>query len=38
MQIKTEIPIGAPASAVWSILMDFERYPEWNPFIKKISG
>jgi hypothetical protein len=23
---------------VWSILTDFQNYPSWNPFIKKISG
>ncbi|HTX61696.1 MAG TPA: SRPBCC domain-containing protein, partial [Methanobacterium sp.] len=26
------------AKAVWDILMNFEDYPRWNPFIKKISG
>ena len=36
--IHTEIEINAPASKVWEILMDFEKYPEWNPFIKSISG
>lgn len=36
--IETEIKIEAPASTVWKILMDFEVYPEWNPFIKEISG
>jgi hypothetical protein len=36
--IHTEIEIKAPASKVWEILMDFEKYPEWNPFIKSISG
>ena len=22
----------------WRVLTDFEKYPTWNPFIKKISG
>ena len=37
-EIKTEIIIEASAEKVWNILMDFERYPDWNPFIKSISG
>jgi hypothetical protein len=37
-EIVTEIEINAPPSRVWQILTDFEKYPTWNPFIKKISG
>ena len=37
-QIKTSININATKEKVWEILMDFEKYPEWNPFIKSISG
>ena len=36
--LHTEIEIEAPASRVWDILVDFERYGEWNPFILEISG
>lgn len=36
--IHTEIEINASPEKVWSILMDFEKYPEWNPFVKSISG
>lgn len=36
--IQTEILIDAEVSKVWDILMDFETYPKWNPFIKSISG
>lgn len=36
--ISTEIDIAAPPSAVWSALTDYERYPDWNPFIIKVSG
>lgn len=36
--ISTEITIDAPVEAVWAELMDFPRYPEWNHFIKKVSG
>ncbi|MCC6460693.1 MAG: SRPBCC domain-containing protein [Saprospiraceae bacterium] len=31
--IRTEITIQAPASTVWAILMNFEQYPNWNPFM-----
>ncbi len=36
--IETSIIINASTNEVWRILMDFESYPSWNPFIKKISG
>ena len=38
MEIRTEIEIQAPAAAVWKVLLDFERYAEWNPFIVKLAG
>lgn len=37
-EITTQITIQAPASVVWNILMNFQSYPAWNPFIKEISG
>ncbi len=37
-EIVTEIEINAPPSRIWQILTDFEKYPTWNPFIKKITG
>ena len=37
-ELRTEIEIDAGPEVVWEILMDFARYPEWNPFIKSISG
>jgi hypothetical protein len=37
-EIYTEIEINAPASAVWNILADFDKFPQWNPFMKRISG
>ncbi|MBX3287709.1 MAG: SRPBCC domain-containing protein [Acidobacteria bacterium] len=36
--ILTEIEIAADAETVWQALMDFEKYPEWNPFIQSIKG
>lgn len=37
-EISTQIRINAPVSKVWSILIDFDKYPEWNPFIKSLTG
>ena len=37
-QIVTQIDIAASPERVWSILMDFSAYPEWNPFIRSLSG
>ena len=37
-EIKTEILINASPEKVWAILIDFESYPKWNPFIKSITG
>lgn len=36
--IKTEIEIAAPPERVWSILLDFPAHPEWNPFVRSITG
>lgn len=37
-QLTTEILIHASPAKVWSVLTDFEAYPEWNPFIHSIQG
>lgn len=37
-ELKTSIEIDASANAVWTVLMDFDRYSEWNPFIRSIQG
>lgn len=37
-EIRSEIQICAPIQKVWSVLVDFHRYGEWNPFIYAISG
>lgn len=36
--IRTEIDMNATPEIVWGILMDQSAYPDWNPFIQKISG
>lgn len=37
-EITTTILIQAKPVKIWQILMDFENYPTWNPFIIEISG
>jgi hypothetical protein len=37
-ELYTEIDINAPPETVWRILTDFNRYPDWNPFIRSVSG
>jgi len=37
-ELTTSIEIESSPEAVWEILMDFEAYPEWNPFVTMISG
>src|SRR5688572_7113737 len=36
--LETEIIINATAEKVWGVLTDFEKFPEWNPFILSIEG
>jgi len=37
-EIKTEIHIQATPNKIWQLLIDFENYPTWNPFITSIKG
>ncbi|WP_436861781.1 SRPBCC family protein [Acinetobacter haemolyticus] len=37
-EINTEIIIHGSVEEVWNVLMDFDAYPEWNPFITRIEG
>jgi hypothetical protein len=37
-RIRTEIEIDKSAEAVWVAFSDFESYPDWNPFIRRIEG
>jgi uncharacterized protein YndB with AHSA1/START domain len=36
--IETNILIHASVEKVWAVLVDFDQYPNWNPFINSISG
>jgi len=38
LRLETSIEISASAERVWSILMDFPKYPSWNPFVRSIEG
>lgn len=37
-ELRTEIEIEASPERVWQLLTDFDRFPEWNPFIRRASG
>lgn len=37
-ELRTEIEIDAPPERVWAALLDFASFPDWNPFIRGISG
>lgn len=37
-RIDSSIIIFAPAKTIWDILTDFAAYPDWNPFIRAITG
>jgi len=36
--IETSIDIDAPLDRVWAALIDFARYPEWNPLTERVLG
>jgi hypothetical protein len=37
-EIRTEIEIKASPQMAWQVLTDFDNFPQWNPFIRKING
>ena len=37
-ELRSEIEIQASAERVWQLLTDFPSFPQWNPFIRKVSG
>jgi len=38
MELNSEIEINASPETVWKLLIDTSRFPEWNPFIRRLSG
>lgn len=37
-EIRTEIIIHTSPGAAWNLLTDFEKYPEWHPYILEVEG
>jgi hypothetical protein len=37
-ELHRQIEIEASPERVWAVVTDFAAYPEWNPFIRRISG
>lgn len=37
-ELESRIVIHSSPEDIWAVLTDFDTYPEWNPFIKKIQG
>lgn len=37
-KVHTEVHIEATPERVWAVFSDFERYPDWNPYITSMRG
>jgi len=37
-ELNNEVEINASAERVWHLLTDFAQFPQWNPFIQRVSG
>ena len=37
-ELRREFKINAPPERIWVVVTDFGAYPDWNPFIRRISG
>ena len=38
MKFEASTQIDAPPSAVWAVLTDISKWPEWDPFCDRIEG
>jgi hypothetical protein len=38
VNIETQIHIHATPEKVWGVLTDFDKYSDWNPFVKSLTG
>jgi len=37
-ELRSHIDVDASPERVWRVLTDFDAYPEWNPFIRSLTG
>ncbi|MDF2746507.1 MAG: hypothetical protein K0S98_791 [Propionibacteriaceae bacterium] len=37
-ELVSSIDIAAPAERVWEVMVDFDAFPTWNPFITSAEG
>ena len=37
-EIRTSIEMHAAPERIWDVLMNFEKFSEWNPFLTTITG
>jgi hypothetical protein len=37
-ELNNELEIHASAERVWQLLTDFAQFPQWNPFIQRVTG
>ena len=38
LHLETQITIAATPAQVWEVFTDYTQYPEWNPFVKELTG
>ncbi|MCS6904953.1 MAG: SRPBCC domain-containing protein [Bacteroidia bacterium] len=38
LEVQESIELPQPIEKVWEVLTDFEKYPQWNPYIRKVTG
>lgn len=35
---QASVDIDAPIDVVWSVMLDTDRYPAWNPFVRRVES
>lgn len=36
-EARAQVAIAADAETIWNVLTHFVRYPEWNPFLRRVT-